>query len=136
MKHFLFLILLTFGFVLRYEEAKALFSETCYTSLNDRGEVFWLHINYDKYGRANRIRYNDKTTSIPLSYFGKERKYFSKFSSFLEVSTYYETYKGKVTGILYLTDDILDEGIHVLFERVKDKKLFIFEICDMDPGEQ
>ena len=124
MKHILILFLLTFTFVLKYEEAKAILAEKCYTS-----ESFWLYINYDKYGRANRIRYRNKTTSIPLSYFGKERKYFSIFNSYVSVSTYYEFYKGKVTGILYVTDEMLDEGINVIFERVKDGQIFIFEEC-------
>jgi hypothetical protein len=127
---FIISVLTTIALLSTYKESFAYSGEICYTSTNNRGEGFWLHINYDKYGRANRIRYNDKKASIPLSFFGKERKYFSIFNSYIGVTTYYETYRGKVTGILYITDDVLDEGINVIFERVKDGQIFIFQECD------
>jgi hypothetical protein len=106
-------------------------AERCYTSTNNRGEAFWLYINYDRYGKANRIRYNDKKSSIPLSYYGREKRYFSMNGSYQYVSTYYETYKGNVTGKLYILDEVNEDGVSIVFERMKDGQIFLFEECDI-----
>jgi hypothetical protein len=115
--------------LLSYNTSYSLLYETCYTSENNRGEGFWLHINYDRYGKANRIRYKDYSTSIPLSKFGREKKYFSRYESSCYVTTYFETYKGNVTGKLYVLDESRYDGISVIFERMKDGHIFYFEEC-------
>lgn len=104
--------------------------ERCYTSTNSRGEGFWLHINYDRAGNAKSIRYKDKTTSIPLSYYGRELVHLPEYGVRIYARTYFETYKGKVTGKLYLLEERLDTGIGVVFERVKDRQIFYFEDCE------
>ena len=115
--------------LLSYNTSYSLLYETCYTSENNRGEGFWLHINYDRNGKANRIRYKDNSTSIPLSKFGREKKYFSRYGSSSYVTTYFETYKGNVTGKLYVLDESKYDGIDVIFERMKDGQIFYFEEC-------
>lgn len=106
--------------------------ERCFTSTNARGEGFWLHINFGRNGRATSIRYKDKSTSIPLSYYGRQSIYLSEYGQEFYADTYVETYKNKVTGKVYILDEYLpNQSSNIVFQRMKDGQIFYFEECDI-----
>jgi hypothetical protein len=103
--------------------------ERCYTSTNSRGQQFRLHISLGGDGNPTSVRYRDKSTSIPLSYYGREMIHVPEFNTSTYAKTYTETHNGRTTGKVYFLERRLSNGVGVVFERTSDGQFFYYADC-------
>jgi hypothetical protein len=111
--------------------------ERCYSSTNSRGQQFRLHISIGGDGNPTSVRYRDKSTSIPLSYHGREVIHVPEFNTSIYAKTYTETHNGRTTGKVYFLERRLSNGVGVVFERTSDGQFFYYADCSStSPTEQ